>query len=121
MDGDGPPRPHQKDGRGARPAQFLDATWWYLTDEEIELDSDVAAQVMIDMGDPRSEHFDQMRRETLPADHLFGRRVEVLTLAVMCQLRATGNWFSIAREWIYGADPVTELGELEAGFYSRSG
>ena len=101
--------------------QFLDATWWYLTDEQIQLDSDVAAQVMIDMGDPRSEHFDQMRRETLPADHLFGRRVEVLTLAVMCQLRATGNWFAIAREWIYGADPVTELGELEAGFYTRSG
>ena len=73
---------------------------------------------MIDMGDPRSEHFNQMRRETLPADHLFGRRVEVLTLAVMCQLRASGNWYRIAREWIHGAEPSTELGALEAAFYA---
>ncbi len=98
--------------------QFLDATWWYLTDEEIELHPDVAAQVMIDMGDPRSEHFNQMRRETLPADHLFGRRVEVLTLAVMCQLRASGNWYRVAGEWIYGAEPETALGREEADFYT---
>ena len=39
------------------------------------------------MSDPRSSHFGQMRHETLPADHLFGRRVELLTLAVLSQLR----------------------------------
>ena len=70
-------------------SQFLDATWWYLTDEEIELGPEIATQVMIDMSDPRSEHFGQMRHETLPADHIFGRRVEMLTLAVLGQLRAT--------------------------------
>ena len=70
-------------------SQFLDATWWYLTDEEIELEPEIATQVMIDMSDPRSEHFGQMRHETLPADHIFGRRVEMLTLAVLGQLRAT--------------------------------
>ena len=91
-------------------SQFLDATWWYLTDEEIELGPEVATQVMIDMSDPRSEHFGQMRHETLPADHIFGRRVEMLTLAVLGQLRARANWHRIAREWIYGDEPVTELG-----------
>ena len=70
-------------------SQFLDATWWYLTDEEIELGPEIATQVMIDMSDPRSEHFGQMRHETLPPDHIFGRRVEMLTLAVLGQLRAT--------------------------------
>jgi predicted unusual protein kinase regulating ubiquinone biosynthesis (AarF/ABC1/UbiB family) len=100
-------------------SQFLDATWWYLTDEEIELAPEVATQVMIDMSDPRSEHFGQMRHETLPADHIFGRRVEMLTLAVLGQLRATNNWHRIAREWMYGDDPVTALGEEEAAFYSR--
>jgi predicted unusual protein kinase regulating ubiquinone biosynthesis (AarF/ABC1/UbiB family) len=99
-------------------SQFLDATWWYLTDEEIELGPEIATQVMIDMSDPRSEHFGQMRHETLPADHIFGRRVEMLTLAVLGQLRARGNWHRIAREWIYGDDPVTELGREEAAFYS---
>jgi predicted unusual protein kinase regulating ubiquinone biosynthesis (AarF/ABC1/UbiB family) len=100
-------------------SQFLDATWWYLTDDEIALGPEVATQVMIDMSDPRSEHFGQMRHETLPPDHIFGRRVEMLTLAVLGQLRATNNWHRIAREWIYGGDPVTELGEQEAAFYSR--
>ena len=72
-------------------AQFLDATWWYVLDEEIELQPEVATQVMIEMSDPRSSHFGQMRHETLPADHLFGRRVEMLTLAVLSQLRARGE------------------------------
>jgi hypothetical protein len=101
-------------------SQFLDATWWYLTDEEIELGPEVATQVMIDMSDPRSEHFGQMRHETLPADHIFGRRVEMLTLAVLGQLRARANWHRIAREWIYGDEPVTELGRAEAAFYGSS-
>lgn len=100
-------------------SQFLDATWWYLTDEELELRPEIATQVMIDMSDPRSEHFGQMRHETLPADHIFGRRVEMLTLAVLGQLRATANWHRIAREWIYGDPPVTELGRAEAEFYGR--
>jgi predicted unusual protein kinase regulating ubiquinone biosynthesis (AarF/ABC1/UbiB family) len=100
-------------------SQFLDATWWYLTDEEIQLGPEIATQVMIDMSDPRSQHFGQMRHETLPADHIFGRRVEMLTLAVLGQLRATANWHRIAREWIYDDPPVTELGRQEAAFYAR--
>jgi predicted unusual protein kinase regulating ubiquinone biosynthesis (AarF/ABC1/UbiB family) len=100
-------------------AQFRDATWWYVLDEDIELRPEVATQVMIDMSDPRSEHFGQMRHETLPADHLFGRRVEMLTLAVLSQLRVHANFHRIAREWMYDEPPVTELGRAEAGFYSR--
>jgi predicted unusual protein kinase regulating ubiquinone biosynthesis (AarF/ABC1/UbiB family) len=102
-------------------AQFLDATWWYVLDEEIQLEPEIATQVMIEMSDPRSSHFGQMRHETLPADHLFGRRVEMLTLAVLSQLRARGNFHRIAREWMYGDDPVTELGREEAEFYARVG
>src|SRR3954462_9845152 len=101
-------------------AQFLDATWWYVLDEEIALEPEIATQVMIDMSDPRSQHFGQMRHETLPAAHLFGRRVEMLTLAVLSQLRARGTFHRVAREWIYGDDPVTELGRQEAAFYSGS-
>ena len=100
-------------------AQFLDATWWYVLDEELTLEPDIATQVLIDMSDPRSSHFGQMRHETLPADHLFGRRVEMLTLAVLSQLRAHGNFHRIAREWMYGDEPQTELGRAEAEFYAR--
>jgi predicted unusual protein kinase regulating ubiquinone biosynthesis (AarF/ABC1/UbiB family) len=99
--------------------QFHDFTWWYTSDEEIQLEPEIATQVMIEMSDPRSSYFGQMRHETLPPDHLFGRRLEVLTLAVMSQLRARGNWHRIAREWIYGDEPVTELGRQEAEFHAR--
>ncbi|HEV2059952.1 MAG TPA: AarF/ABC1/UbiB kinase family protein [Solirubrobacteraceae bacterium] len=99
-------------------AQVRDMTWWYLEDAEVELTPEIATEVMIEMSDPRSSHFSKMRHETLPADHLFGRRLEMLTLAVMSQLRAKGNWHRIAREWIYGDDPVTELGRQEAEFYA---
>ena len=100
-------------------AQFRDATWWYVLDGDIALEPEIATQVMIDMSDPRSQHFGQMRHETLPADHLFGRRVEMLTLAVLSQLRCRLNFHRIAREWMYGDPPVTELGRQEGAFYSR--
>jgi len=101
-------------------AQFDDLTWWYTRDEEVALDPDIATEVFIQMGDMRSDHFQQMRHETLPPDHLFGRRLETLTLAVMSQLEARGNWHRIAREWVFGDPPATELGRQEAEFYARA-
>jgi predicted unusual protein kinase regulating ubiquinone biosynthesis (AarF/ABC1/UbiB family) len=98
--------------------QVHDMTWWYIDDAEVALTPEIATEVMIEMSDPRSSHFAKMRHETLPPDHLFGRRLEMLTLAVMSQLRARGNWHRIAREWIYGDPPVTELGRQEAEFYA---
>jgi predicted unusual protein kinase regulating ubiquinone biosynthesis (AarF/ABC1/UbiB family) len=99
--------------------QVHDMTWWYGVDDEVALTPEIATEIMIEMSDPRSSHFSKMRHETLPPDHLFGRRLEMLTLAVMSQLRARGNWHRIAREWIYGDEPVTELGRLEAAFYAE--
>jgi predicted unusual protein kinase regulating ubiquinone biosynthesis (AarF/ABC1/UbiB family) len=99
-------------------AQFQDLTWWYTTDEEILLSPEIATEVMIQMSDPRSRHWGSMRHETLPPDHLFGRRLETLTLAVLGQLRAQANWHRITREWAYGDEPVTELGRQEAAFYA---
>jgi predicted unusual protein kinase regulating ubiquinone biosynthesis (AarF/ABC1/UbiB family) len=97
--------------------QFDDFTWWYTRDDEIELTPEIATQVTIEMSDPRSSYFGQMRHETLPPDHLLGRRLETLVLAVLGQLHSRANWHRIAREWIYGDPPVTELGAQEAAFY----
>jgi predicted unusual protein kinase regulating ubiquinone biosynthesis (AarF/ABC1/UbiB family) len=96
---------------------FRVATAWYTLDQEIELTPEMATQVLIDMSDPRSEYFGQLRHESAPPDHIFGRRMEVLTLAVLAQLHARGNFHRIAREWFYGDPPATELGEQEAAFY----
>ena len=99
---------------------FRAATSWYTEDEYVQLTPEWATQVLIDMGDPRSEYFGQMRHESAPPDHIFGRRMEVLTLAVISQLRARGNFHRIAREWFYGDEPETELGRQEAEFYART-
>ena len=97
---------------------FRAASGWYTVDQEVTLTPELATQVLIDMSDPRSEYFGQLRHESAPPDHIFGRRMEVLTLAVLSQLRAHGNFHRIAREWYYGDAPVTELGRQEAEFYS---
>jgi predicted unusual protein kinase regulating ubiquinone biosynthesis (AarF/ABC1/UbiB family) len=99
---------------------FRAATSWYTDDEYIQLTPEYATQVLIDMSDPRSEYFGQLRHESAPPDHIFGRRMEVLTLAVISQLHARGNFHRIAREWFYGDPPATELGEQEAEFYARA-
>ena len=99
-----------------------DAVWWYTTaDEPVQLTPEIATQVMIESSDPRSTYFREMRHQDMRPEHLFGRRMEMLTLAVLAQLRATANWHRIAREWIYGDEPETELGRAEAAFYGRSG
>ncbi len=60
---------------------------------------------MIESSDPRSSHFREMRHQDMRPEHLFGRRMEMLTLAVLSQLRASANWHRIAREWMYGDEP----------------
>jgi predicted unusual protein kinase regulating ubiquinone biosynthesis (AarF/ABC1/UbiB family) len=103
-------------------AFIRDAIWWYTTaDEVVELKPEIATQVMVESSDPRSTHFREMRHQDMRPEHLFGRRMELLTLAVLSQLHAHANWHRIAREWMYGDDPVTELGREEAEFYGRSG
>jgi len=99
-----------------------DAIWWYTTaDEELQLTPEIATEVMIESSDPRSSHFREMRHQTMQPEHLIGRRTEMLTLAVLSQLRARANWHRIAREWMYGDAAVTELGREEEEFYGRAG
>jgi predicted unusual protein kinase regulating ubiquinone biosynthesis (AarF/ABC1/UbiB family) len=99
-------------------AFIRDAIWWYTCDREVQLTPEIATKVMIESSDPRSTHFREMRHQDMRPEHLFGRRMEMLTLAVLAQLRAKANWHRIAREWMYGDEPVTELGREEAGFYA---
>ncbi len=99
---------------------FLDATGWYIEDREVTVDRALVAQVLIDFGDPRSEHWELMKRETMPPAAMLARRMEALTLGVLGQLGATANWHRIAREWIFGDPPSTPLGEQEAEFFGPS-
>src|SRR5436190_2753439 len=94
---------------------------WYMEDREIELTPERVMKVIESTSDPRSEYYDLMRRESLPAEELMGRRMETGVLAVLAQLRAQRNWHRISREWIYGDPPATELGELEWAYFEERG
>ena len=92
--------------------------WWWLEDHgDVTIDRDLIARLMTDAADPRSEYWDLMRRETIPADTVFAQRMVGLTFAVIGQLQATANWHRIAREYVYGDPPATPLGEAEASFW----
>jgi predicted unusual protein kinase regulating ubiquinone biosynthesis (AarF/ABC1/UbiB family) len=97
------------------------STWWYTEDAEVRLTPQIASDIVLGVATPMGEHFARMRHENFPREYLFGRRLEHMTLAVLGQLGASANWHRIAREWIFGDDPVTELGVAEAAFYARRG
>ena len=101
-------------------AHFRDVTDWYVEDREVRLDSAYVGQILIDFGDPRSEHWRLMRRMTVPPKAMLARRMEGLTRrACSASSRPSANWHRIAREWLFGDPPSTELGEAEEPFHTR--
>ena len=94
---------------------------WYLEDREYEVSARRVMKVIEVTSDPRSDYYDMLRRESLPAEELMGRRMETGVLAVLAQLRAKRNWHRIMREWVYADPPATELGELEWRYFESRG
>lgn len=94
---------------------------WYAVDEPVTITPEYVSSLLVDAGDPRSQYWDLMKNETMPADSLFATRMQGMTLAAIGQLRATANWHRVMAEWLYGADPSSPLGQAEAEFFgSRS-
>jgi hypothetical protein len=94
---------------------------WYLEPGERTVDSEMVMRAIASVSDPRSEFFDLMRRENLPANELMGRRMESGVLAVLGQLNATRDWNAIGREWWFADDPATELGREEWDYFESRG
>jgi predicted unusual protein kinase regulating ubiquinone biosynthesis (AarF/ABC1/UbiB family) len=94
---------------------------WYLEDREITVDPNYVMNVITAVSDPRSEFYDMMRRENVPANELMGRRMETGVLAVLGQLNATRNWCRIGREWWFADEPATELGREEWAYFESRG
>jgi predicted unusual protein kinase regulating ubiquinone biosynthesis (AarF/ABC1/UbiB family) len=95
--------------------------WFVMEDRELEITPRRVMKIIESTNDPRSEYFDLMRRESIPADELMGRRMEIGVVAVLGQLGAKRNWHRIAREWIYADPPATELGEQEWEYFEGRG
>jgi predicted unusual protein kinase regulating ubiquinone biosynthesis (AarF/ABC1/UbiB family) len=94
---------------------------WYMEDREVTVDSKLVMEAIAAVSDPRSEFYELMRRENVPANELMGRRMESGVLAVLGQLRATRNWYRIGREWWFAEPPATKLGEEEWAYFESRG
>jgi predicted unusual protein kinase regulating ubiquinone biosynthesis (AarF/ABC1/UbiB family) len=94
---------------------------WYMQDAEVRITPRLVMKMIEVTSDPRSDFYDLVRKESLPADELMGRRMETGLLAVLAQLRSTANWHRIMREWVYADPPSTVLGEVEWRFFERRG
>ena len=95
--------------------------WFVMEDRELEITPRRVMKIIESTNDPRSEYFDLMRRESIPAEELMGRRMEIGVVAVLGQLRAKRNWHRIVREWVYADPPATELGEQEWEYFEERG
>jgi predicted unusual protein kinase regulating ubiquinone biosynthesis (AarF/ABC1/UbiB family) len=99
---------------------MVDAYWWCTTaDREVQLSSQTTREIVTKHLGLGSENLRTTRHMDVNAEHVLGRRLELLVLAVLGQLEANANWHRIAREWMYDDPPVTDLGRQEAEFRKR--
>jgi predicted unusual protein kinase regulating ubiquinone biosynthesis (AarF/ABC1/UbiB family) len=97
--------------------QVAAAGAWFFVPGFRRLDPEFVRQTVEATGSPRSPWFDQMRRQSVPAQALLLRRGEGLLFSVLGELRAGADWGAMAREYIDGADPSTPHGEEDAAFW----
>jgi predicted unusual protein kinase regulating ubiquinone biosynthesis (AarF/ABC1/UbiB family) len=90
---------------------------WLLTDKEVTVDGTATGAMMRSYTRMRnSGQFDALQ---LPAEHFVMMRAVMLLIGLLGQLRATGTWLNVAREWLLGEEPATELGRLEGEFFAN--
>jgi predicted unusual protein kinase regulating ubiquinone biosynthesis (AarF/ABC1/UbiB family) len=99
---------------------FYESYWsifgWLLTDHVVTVDGAATGAMMRSYNKLRKA--EEFKRLMLPAEHFVMMRAVMLLIGLLGQLRATGNWLDVAREWLLGEPPGTELGRQEAEFFS---
>jgi predicted unusual protein kinase regulating ubiquinone biosynthesis (AarF/ABC1/UbiB family) len=101
-------------------AYVLDSTCWHMDDTDVTITPDIANAAMIAAVHPSTEYAGPAREQRFPEENLIARRVEFYTCAMLGQLRATANWFRIEGEWLTGAEPDTELGQIDQWWRHRT-
>jgi predicted unusual protein kinase regulating ubiquinone biosynthesis (AarF/ABC1/UbiB family) len=89
---------------------------WLLTDQVVTIDGSATGAMMRAYN--RLRDADQFEALTLPAQHFVLMRGVMLLIGLLGQLQARANWLDLAREWLLGEPPVTELGRAEAEFFA---
>jgi predicted unusual protein kinase regulating ubiquinone biosynthesis (AarF/ABC1/UbiB family) len=89
---------------------------WLLTDQVVSIDGSATGAMMRAYN--RLRNAEQFHSLTLPAEHFVLMRAVMLLIGLLGHLQARGNWLTLAREWLLGEPPATELGRAEAEFFS---
>jgi predicted unusual protein kinase regulating ubiquinone biosynthesis (AarF/ABC1/UbiB family) len=99
---------------------FYESYWsifgWLLTDHVVTVDGNATGAMMRSYNKLRKA--EEFKKLMLPAEHFVLMRAVMLLIGLLGQLRATGNWLEVAQEWLLGQEPATELGRLEAEFFT---
>ncbi|PXW29061.1 UNVERIFIED_CONTAM: ABC1 family protein [Williamsia faeni] len=101
-------------------AYVHDSTWWHMDDMTLTITPEIANTAMVAAVHPAHEYAEPARRQRFPEEHLMARRVEFYTCAMLGQLGASANWFRIESEWLTGAEPETELGQVDQWWRKRT-
>lgn len=92
---------------------FLRVFGWYLCDNEADISPDNVKDLVALVSRAGDSTGVSVRPFNLPADHALRGRAELQLLAILAQLEPRMNLHTIAREWIFDAAPVTELGRAQ--------
>lgn len=93
--------------------QLRSAGEWYFTPGFRRLEPEYVRKLIEVSSSPRSPFFDQMRRQTIPAQALLIRRMEGMLFSMLGELRAGGDWGAVIFEYLAGEAPSTPLGERD--------
>lgn len=95
-----------------------DTCAWFLDPGVSTMTPRVASEAILASLAPVAEHDAILRGQDLPVEWALVVRTVISTMALLGQLHATADWSGIGREWILGDPPVTELGRLEAAYWT---
>ncbi|WP_378741908.1 ABC1 kinase family protein [Nocardia brasiliensis] len=98
---------------------FMRVFGWYLCDERARITPDIANDLAAMIGFGSSNSGVSLRPYNLPAAHALRGRAELQLAAILGQLRPCVNLHRIAREWIFDAEPATELGRVQRDWHER--
>jgi predicted unusual protein kinase regulating ubiquinone biosynthesis (AarF/ABC1/UbiB family) len=100
---------------------MTEVSWWAYSEEPLRLAPSDMWRGGETLREDRREHFEQLRRMTLPPEALLLRRMEGLLFQTVATLRASAPWGRLLRELLEGAEPVTELGRQHAAWLAGRG
>jgi len=90
-----------------------------LDEQPFTFTPEFATEVLVTQSDPRSPYWGVLRKLNLPPDYLLLNRIQLGINSVLARLQATNDWRAIRAEYVELGAPATELGELDARWWTR--